>query len=67
MLQITALYLDGAKIGEGSRKCIADTDTPTFSWAVRSDRTDDRQTAYRVMVSDDRQRNCQKIRTVRKI
>ena len=54
MLQITALYLDGAKIGEGSRKCIADTDTPTFSWAVRSDKTDDRQTAYRVMVSDDR-------------
>ncbi len=52
MIQVHSFYLDGAKIGEGGRKCIADTDTPTFSWAIRSDKTDDRQTSYRLTVSD---------------
>ncbi|MGN1346377.1 MAG: family 78 glycoside hydrolase catalytic domain, partial [Eubacteriales bacterium] len=52
MIQVTAFFLDGAKIGEGSRKCITDTDTPTFSWAVRSDRGNDRQTSFRVTVFD---------------
>ncbi|MBQ4590535.1 MAG: family 78 glycoside hydrolase catalytic domain [Clostridia bacterium] len=54
MIQVTALYLDGAKIGEGSRKCISDTDTPTFSWAVRSDKENDLQRAFRVIVFDDK-------------
>lgn len=52
MIKVSAVYLDGARIGEGSRGCITDTDTPTFSWAVISDRANDRQTAYRVTVSD---------------
>ena len=54
MIQVTAVYLDGAKIGEGSRKCITDTDTPTFSWAVRSDKKNDLQKSVRVTVFDDK-------------
>lgn len=53
MIKVTAMYLDGAKIGEGSRGCVIDTDTPVFSWAVVSDKANDRQTAYRVTVSDE--------------
>lgn len=52
MINVTAMYIDGAKIGEGSRKCIADTETPVFSWAVRSDRDGDCQKKFRVVVFD---------------
>lgn len=54
MLKINTLYLDGAKLGEGYRKCTSDTDTPTFSWAASSDSDGDRQSSYRITVFDDR-------------
>ncbi len=54
MIQVTAMYLDGAKIGEGVRKCTTDTDTPVFSWAVKSDKRNDCQKSCRVTVFDDK-------------
>lgn len=51
MLKVTALWLDGGKLTENLRCCVADHSTPMFSWTVLSDTENDQQTACRVTVS----------------
>ncbi len=52
MLKVKSLYLDGGLMGRGRKITVCDSDSPRISWALDSDREDNRQKSCRVRVFD---------------